>query len=564
MKMNTIIKITALAVITALAAISCGPEAELPGVDWNAVNSKHNTELNTSDTKLYFGTNLEFEVKGYYYTYANKREKGSDFLSSTGSTIDPVTGKHRQDGIDVEFPEESDFLKKNYAKLEDLYKELEKFLSFHNFTKQETLLGAAIGKADILGDAKLAYEVVNRNEDVISLRFTNPIPNTSNVMMKIDGTKYTFANGNKMDRANRGRSGEAGYDDVYKEIDIDGILNPGGYKGFVKPENKEWQLNLTNNFNLGGSGEGSGVLPNKTDIPIASLVLGGLPTSLPVEDATKAIHQAVADQVIGGLKVQKYDIETDKWSDAGGTITFYPEAIGTTIKANTFYLNSLTLKHMEPVRVVWQGSSVPIITTDEYFGVKQWIHVYGSDSPDKHDYNRKIVYGEDDVWSDTTIERKKSAGFADIKIYSQDQFNKNVIIDVGPFSATTDATPFWLKDLSWSEKENGNKKIFTDNFKIAEANYSDVTAFRKDFEGSYIGISEVKYLSVGMQSATLPNGINTIRITLDPNYEYDEEVEFITFYVGPEVGYNDGRTIFGNPKDWKNQFFAVFPFDLQH
>jgi hypothetical protein len=586
MKLNTVIKITALAVIAAFAAMSCGPEVELTGVDWGAVNAGSNSEKNTSsgngrDTRFDADT---FTVKVFVPPMKSEAGTAGSWvaggLSSSSFQTDPDTNPLR-DTIEIEFPNDSDFLKKNLTG-DSLLKALKEFLSFHNYTNPEYdgTGWSHLGKVSTLSDP-LDYVLAEaphpqRSGNLVYLKFTAKPKDTSNVIMKIDGTKYTYDNGNKMDISDRGRPGKDPlYEDVWQVITVTPTADPVGTWSFpttyAQPGNIGWSLSLsTLSFpaEVVGSGRIRSIQENKglevTDIAIASLGLSGTPSDGTSETngVIEALYQTVADQILasGTFKVQTYDSATKKWNDAAGAIEYHgANAIAGKRYRGNFYLGSFKYNDLEPVRVVWAGNNnQPIITADEWNGVKQWIKIYSAaTSPEgdsKHEYGRKTVYT--DISMIYTIPESPHLRFTagtkylSSEVYSQDPFGKNVIIDITfggiLYGSNTPATYYWLNEY--------DLKTITDNFKIAYYsgdNKGPSGAFENHSDVLYIPIKAVSYEKVGRD-----NGMNTMRVTLDPNYKAGTGGNKV-FYVSPEITFSDGKSTFGSATNWQNNFWGT-------
>jgi hypothetical protein len=484
--MKTLIKITALALLAALAVFSCAPEANLTGVDWNEVNAKYNPEKNS----------LSALPEGFA-------------LSGTLSTAEGAANE-----LIITFPATSDFLKAG----NDVEAKLREFLSFHHFTKATAPVA---GKADTLGDA-LTYTFVRQNVNVITVKLTKTFAATdSSVVMKVDGTKYTFAGGNKLDLVNRGKSGEAGYDDFYSEIDVSGST---GASDFIPPGNKGWYLYLTT------ISSDKATLSNYV---IAHLGLDG---------ANNEIAETVANQLKSGLKIQKYS--GGAWADVSASIEYFTDS-------GFFYLRvaSLSLEELVPYRVMWEGS-VPVLTAAEYYGVKQYIEINGANTPSTPaSYQTAKVYGPvDSVWSDRIFNDSSTL----VKVFSKDSLDQNVVIDVLFNNANgikEGSTTHWLQNF------NSDKQTFKENFKIVYRNGGGAfTATSTD--AIYIDIKDFEFFSYNPNNVA-DIGLNAVRITLDPNYKINSFTKY--FYISDVIRYTDNKTTFGDPDNFMAGFFKAYP-----
>jgi hypothetical protein len=524
-------KITALAVFALLAVFSCAPEAELTGVNWKEVNSGYNSGKNSDNA---------YTIKMNAIIYG---------FSVTGEL---ATGAGEANEVTITFPDTSDFLKTTIdSKIESGMKQ---FLSFHHFTKTEdpVTFNPVPGKADTLGSA-LDYKLVRREANVITVALTKTFAVTdSNVIMKINGTKYTFASGNKLDLVRRGTSGQAGYDDLYFEIPVYTVTGPSEFTG---PGNQGWKLTLEQIFELPSAEI------EADEYTIATLDLGyfyGNPEA--VSDITKA----VANQLKGGLKIQEF--ANGKWTPVSAPVDFleYEYSPG-----GIFY-TKLTLNDLVPIRVMWEGKA-PVVTTAEYFGVKQYIAILGENTSTidywgypnisyPECYQSGKVYGEVGGWYDTYDGRRFNADrylSGDIFV-SRDSFFKNVVFEVvfNPVVFWADPedeepTYYWLKSC--------NLQKFKENFKIAY--YSGTSGTVYDFttrtDVVYVTVKDVEYFNHNPDDdEDIGFNLNAVRITLDPAFESKDRQLY--FYISPEIRFADEKTTFGDPANFMHGFFRAY------
>jgi hypothetical protein len=487
--MKTLIKITALALLAALAVFSCAPEAELTGVDWGVVNAQYDPGKN-SDLTLMQTLLAEFDFDGS--------------LSTGGGAANELR---------ITFPQKSDFLKAG----NDVEKRMREFLSFHHFTKT---YDAATGKADTLGEA-LAYDYVNRQGDTITVKLTKTFAaGDSSVILKIDGTRYTFASGKKIDKIGKGRSGQAVYDDVYREVDVGGATGPDG---FMAPGNHGWQLSLSD-----FSPPASVAAPTIAAFTIATLNLGTVNSD---------IYAAVAGQLQSGLKVQKYI--NGSWTTVDTVISYIPAD-------KKFIGAALTFEDLVPFRAMWEGGA-PVISAAEYYGVKQYIAItgtntgYGSGNPAL--YQTSKVYGGYSVWYDTYEGKRFSAPAPTVFLFSKNIREQNVVLDVAFNGLPANV---WVKDFT------SDKQKFKDNFKIAY--YSNGSGSAVDFTSRpdvvYVNIKDFEFRSYGGAA-----GLNGVRLTLDPAYT---DGHALYFYISPEIRYTDDKTTFGDSANFMNGCFRAY------
>jgi hypothetical protein len=546
--MKTAIKIIALAAVAAFAVFSCAPEADLSGINWKDVNSKNDPGKNTTAG---LPDELGIEPLNFY------------------------TGEDQDNELTLTFPETSDFLRSK-GKVEAGMRE---FLSFHHFTQSTVTVEGdtfrVAGEADTLG-AALPYTFVRQNVNVITVKLTNKfVVTNSSVILKIDGTKYTYSGGIKLDLVGRGGGGEAGYDDYFVELpvyvgpndDPDPLLERGP-TGFVRPGNKDWRLNLAPVAPYEEEVEVDGVpemvrVKTLKDYPVAYLNLDLEGT----ETAVSAIYTAVANQLKNDLKIQK--LENGTWSYVNGatfSYTYDPDDN----EDNAVFLNNVTLEDLVPFRVVWEGTA-PVKTSANYFGVNQIIKVIGVNTPNGNTadtawrpayYNTRTVYGplsgSDGLWVDG--DRQFLTDFR-VSVYSKDSRDKNVVIDVlfnRGRGVTDGATTHWLKNY------NNDKKTFKDNFKFVyftgTTGAPSPTGFYNANNIMFPAIKDIEMLSFN-PSEVANIGFNGVRITLDPDYRWQAPTgtRLLFFYISPEIGYTDGKTTYGDETQPARDFFKEYP-----
>jgi hypothetical protein len=545
MLMKTTIKISVLAIVAALVAFSCAQEPELSKVKWNDVNTKYNPDKNSN-----------------YYTFMGWVRNDLSVFDS-----ELVTGANEANEVTISFHRNSDFLRTvGESQIEAGMKQ---FLSFHHFTKSENPVTGVpnAGQADVLG-AALDYKLVRRNANVVTVSLTKTFAVTdSNVVMKVDGTKYTFAGGNKFDLVGRGVTGTAGYDDVYEELTVHTVTGPSG---FTEPGNQDWELNLGEIY------EYPSETIEATEYVIATLNFGQ-PDGSPAD--ISAMIKAVADQLKGGLKIQEFS--NGSWGNVNATVDFIEfedvDYYGNSSIYAIFY-TKLTLKDGVPIRVMWEGSG-PAITAAEYFGVKQYIAIRGENTSGITGLNPALyrtnkVYGPHFIWHKEGGRAYDADTYIQDIIVSRDFWKKNVVFEVvfSPVVETIypddddedgEITTYdhWLKSIT-TEKQK-----FKDNFKIAYYYDPFDSKFYPPNAEQFADRPDVRYITVqDVETFTYNPGndkslvgkLNAIRFTLDPAYE---DIRKIYFYVGPEIVYADDKTSFGDPANFTQGFFKAYEAD---
>jgi hypothetical protein len=310
--MKTLIKITALAVITAFAALSCAPDVELTGRDWGEYDSQHGAGLSNN-------LNNNSAVPGI---------SGTLPLAPSGSTITP-----EQRELKLTFPANADFLK---ASNDELLGKMKEFLTIFKYTTPDATLPETYSKS-VDGD-KAEYEFVRRSNTGTSPSFTTEItirvsqsfllasqttPDATGVIAKIDGAKYTVG-GYGLDLDNDGNAGEAIYDDAYLNVPT----GWGGSTNYVKAGvgGSGLNLNIAPNFGTSPFSAAAASRP----VSIATLAGTGLGGTL-ASDPQNLRRKAILESLISKFKVQKFNIASGTWGDFAATITYQndPAAAGT-------------------------------------------------------------------------------------------------------------------------------------------------------------------------------------------------------------------------------------------
>ena len=182
--MKTLCKLTALAVIAIMALISCAPEAELSGRDWNALTADYES---------------------------SKYSKGSGcepFLQTTSVAYVSVGGAD----VIIEFPiidpaltsAEADVLNMGNSEIQA---ELQRFMTFYPFAGTQLETG-------------IPYKFINKTNNTIKVHLDR-VPAGSNIVMHIKAKEYTYACGKKLSDSGDTEAG-IDYYDVYDTLMVTG------------------------------------------------------------------------------------------------------------------------------------------------------------------------------------------------------------------------------------------------------------------------------------------------------------------------------------------------------
>jgi hypothetical protein len=480
---NLTIKIVTLAVIAALAAISCAPpEVEVSDYDWTAANAKNDPSISDAASLN------DFKLVG----------------DSQAAAKNP--------SITIEFPPESDFLRSG-----NIESGLKAFLTVSNFKE----LGASDdGKSNEL--TAVDYTFVNRADSFVTIRVNKEYTGDySDLVVKIDSTKYKHSNGLLYDGDRNGKAGEAGYDDVYLEQGVTGST----ISGFNAPGNKNWFVNITT-ANTPPQFTGTATVTDAFTVTAASITLGGISTT---STGGKAIYAEVANMVKGGISVEKLGTG-GTWTAQSAQAVYDPDTSVTDI-----VFNGLILDHGGVYRVTWKGSG-NLTSSGEYFGVRQRLIVLPdvdlndgtiSGTPDISDYSKKAVYAltqvssrAGTVYNDSilTYITPDDNDFT-VTLFSHAVDGTNVVFQLKINNLRGTAPDF----VGLDSAAISNLSKFKDSFKVV---YS-----RKEFDKddstpsnpinvveniTYLDIKDVKGIPI-----TGGTAINTLRITIDPTFKYD-------------------------------------------
>jgi len=515
--MKTFVKIALITVITALAALSCEPEVVIePHNEWW---DEYNEQFDGS-------------------VYINNTESNPNFVISHSIS----TGEGKVNTVTITFPKTADALKHTNPETE-----LKSFLSFWTFNPGSFVDTGDVSLLDELRDWTLQKRLDNRLVIDLKTVFTPPC---SGVVVKIDGTKYTYSNGNKMDRDGNGITGEKHYDDFYS----DQLTFTGSTGAFVKTGNKGWTIKLEV---IPTTAPGFPANGGTDDTTIeADLQLASFPDNSTL-GITQADRDAVLNAFVSGFKVEKFS--DGKWSNHAGAV--YDE------KNKQIIAKDNTFSHMTGYRVVFEKGNISLETEKEFFGVKQRIKIEGGG---KTIYNSKInitrLEETPRLYYNNT--KRKFLNFpiivsnpgtnnytSNLEVFSKDGFNRNIVLRVRMPDANaetiTDAavvSKYYFKAVDFD--------TFKNNFKIYEASsYPAITASdRKE-----IGIIAAEFARENPAADIA--GENIIYITLDPSYQNDDVYanrKYKSLYIGGNLGYESGIGVFGSPEIWSNNGFKAY------
>jgi len=522
--MKTFLKIAAIAAITALAVISCSPpDVPESHFDW------------------WDEYNEQFDATKY------SGNTGGGSFNVNGSLSTSLTAENI---VTISLPSSADVLKKDKIAPSDL-----DFISFNTFNAAASL---SVGEADKTLTPITGWTVDRRLGDTIYVKVPISTTITSHVVFKVDGTKYTYRNGLKMDRDGNGVAGEPIYDDYYQQLTVSSPVNSRSY---TKPGNRGWTVSLESVPTF--SDDTNTVTMTNQSVADASIY--GIDTT---------DRETIIKSLVGGFKIEEFS--GGKWSTMPVTVK-YDTSYG-------IYVESVTVKHLNAYRVVFEKGSINLETSKEFYGVKQRIRIEGaSDSIYPNNIkNITRLEGEPGTYYNSNERRFANlTSVSDISVYSKDSLNQNVVLKLvlqSPVTGSTSPyTSYYFKRLDTASFKNNFKIYSYDNERVNEGYWVD--GYYDDEEGEWvdgywvdnwvwvdpgllnakdaleINIDKVEFKQENL-TGTNNSGDNVIYITLDPSYKINYKAKH--YYVGDGFGYNDNITVFSGSDIWNNKGFKSY------
>jgi len=286
--MKTTIKITALAVVTVLVALSCAPELTTPTPrDYGEYNTQFKAEYNNSGS----GISSSFSVNPWQLDFTDQTESSRE--------------------LKVTLPTGSDILNEPKASIESKLKEFLKILNYTNPAYDATKYYQSSTPG-----GEITYTFVGRNDNVITIRL-GAVPNT-NFVVKLDASKYT-RNGQPADINNDGKTKDA-YDDLYEQVSVinGGVPNNGTWTDQV------FTINISSP-SFGGSAVQFNTAGTTQYVSVLNMLYG---TSHP---QIRTFLGEIKDK----FKLQIYNSASDSWSDlTSATFDVFNSATNTPADAN--------------------------------------------------------------------------------------------------------------------------------------------------------------------------------------------------------------------------------------
>jgi len=340
--MKTILKIAALAAITALAVISCGPP-DLPQAHngyWDQYNDQFDATKYTITTLGNIPTVSDYTLNAYADTWTDGKEDNT---------------------VTITFPDKADVLKKDALTTADL-----NFISFYTYNANsakaaaDAATTAAPNTAATSLNALPGWSFDRRNGNDIIVKLPALTVASSNIVYKLDGSLYTYSNGLKIDKDGNGITGEKGYDDDFIPLPVTGITisTPP-----VLPENKGWVVTLKD-LSLAFPA-GSTDTTTAADLELAD-------TTFSSGEITVADFESILNKLAAGFKVESFSVSSGNWSNSASG------SLDDTTTTSRIIAKGFQASHNKAYRVVFEKGSISLETDKEFYGLKQRIVITNS------------------------------------------------------------------------------------------------------------------------------------------------------------------------------------------
>ena len=490
--MKNFIKIVTLAVISIFIAVSCAPPVELSDFDWDAANADRSSAGNGG-----------YNVTNYVPTYSVTEIENADKTIITDLEIE------------IEFKQDADILRK------EITASSLSFLTFHTFEKSEEKY-----TADTLS-APLPFTVEQRNGDVITVKVPVNITKSStyrNIIARIDGKKYTYAHGIRLDVDSNGKI-ENVYDDYYySTITVAGASNTL----FTAPGQKTTGVSLL------------GFNPTISTVPTAPST-PGLESFYFVDAAATTtsnlllvaqlwydseFDKDIGGVIAGGIKLQKLngttwtDVKSAEFDETRRDNNGAELATGT---YNFIVIKDVTFDHLGTYRIFWKGKAYTE-TTGTYYGVKQRISVNLTGSTPATGaarYTRTEIATATQTAVNNKVAQFISGSFGasvSLQITSFDSEGKNNVLKISIDKASTGDTQYYWNSVSLADFKKSFQIVYSLGGGASDNDSDDLV---------YVGIKDVKFAAEDWAAAL---GNNVLYITLDPAYKLNGVAAFNDYW----------------------------------
>jgi hypothetical protein len=523
-----------LAVIAVFIAASCAPPVEISDFDWNSANAGKDPAQNSGYTLSDFTPTASITDTTY---------------STTAGQTDTITAF----AIDITFKPSADVLRG------EITAAALNFITFHTFTKNAT--------DDLTADtlsAAIPFTLEKRAGETISVKLTTTIDTAaaySDLLLRVDGKKYTYGNGLRLDIDENGKI-EDKYDDEYiiRTLAING--SGGGTRTYASSYNGPARIakagrSISSVFSSPFSIDdyattaevpatpsvnqffftGTGTTTNSNTLQVAQIGYISSTTS----NAGKAYYKDIGDTLAKGIKLQKLngttwaDVKTAEYDDAAPA--------GNPASWDTYIvIKGVTFDHLATYRVIWTGSA-NTETSGTYYGVK--IRLYISDGNGRP-LNQTEVIGDDITPVNPRLTNFFPSyyynSFVKTTADSYDSEGKNVVLKV---KLPSSPELYW-KSVSLADFKKSFQVVYSLDGNYVWNGTSDLV---------YIDVSKIEYKAEGSAIVDgVEKGKNVLYITLDPSFVFD---------VNANAAYQNWLTNTRYPWEADNNAYQQYQSDLQ-
>jgi len=564
--MKTAIKLTAIAAVTVLLALSCAPPEplSLTAPDWAARDEAKNADINnggyTGDTDRLTTFDIDVVADLKY-----------DIGTTPPGATDPKTKLTDTDkSIKFIFPPDADVLRGNNDGIKDFLK----FYTYKNPDPPAPPAVAPIHTPSDLSATELAYTVVGAGTQAKTdggrgiTVVLNDDTNQYTIVYKIDATKYKRA-GRLIDLNGNGKPGEANYDDWYDEIEITNTAPTVPAAGspsngdFVHPvfSSSSVYLTLFDGFS-GGSFDTTGDATHIKNIPVATFNASNA--------ECKEFFDAMTGSSAGYFSLEKYDNGAGTWTTVPATAATFkvykyddatstgtPSDLGPAFNNEDLIYVSFKPDNLGIYRV--KATKMKDLTTTKNIGSKspaKFKVKAGSEDPT---FFKETFYSEPKAFYDTNSTKYDwqdpltDKPFGNNAVVTRDQNGKNVKIelDVEPITvAGTDTYPDVTK-MTTDEFNKNVKLVYNKNGGSVNLNDDDLLDY----------LVELKVDSILFDKDTRADkdakNYTKLFITLDPGYQISGGRD-IYVLINTGYKYTDAKITFGDPDSlvlYKGLFF---------
>lgn len=506
--MKTAMKITAIAVITVLAVLSCAPEAELTSRDWSEYREQYSDE------------------------YTNNVNSATGITVSANLSASATALPYRRE-ITVTFPNTADVLKESNANIAARMKEFLNFYTYTNVVSPTTYTPSA------LGTTALDYEFIERINSTSStnvvIRLAS-VPDVRRIVAKLDASKYK-RRGQLTDNNGDGIAGEI-YDDRYFPLSVSDYS--GSAPADPGPNYNDPAVTLTLDITDISSTGYLTYTPEPLQTRYISIAtIGDVPDSATVERT-----------ILGDLKdnfvLEKYNKTSKTWEKDAAAIRVNNSSDPSVTSVTGIFTDCLfvTISSYEDLGIYrLKATGMKNLATKSNIGtVPAKIIVSGATSLTDTVYKNPVVISKNtrtQIYSQSDF-----IGPYDVNV-SSDASKKNVVIEV-PLSSINVM-------VSGTPTDAYPSAITKDDIKLV---YARDGGSLRDTNMVEIGISSVELQVSKFYDLTATKN-NLLVIKLNPDYQLQGNRE-VNLFLSPGFKYSVDTITFGNITGPNFQFGSFF------